>query len=274
MRVLRSRSRDVFENLAAEEALLEDTALEVPCVFIYRNDSAVVLGKNQNPWKECAVSRLEAMGVALARRVTGGGTVFHDAGNLNIACILSRNLYRRDEVLSAWAAGLSRLGIRAGIEGTTSLAVGGRKVSGNAFCYRRDRVLHHGTLLWDSDLELLRDALVPELPGISTRAVASLPMPVVNLSTLLPGRTLDDVEASVLAGLSNYWGSRASEGSVLEAGPDHQQRIERLRSWAWRFGTTPDFHVALGGVDYDVHRGMIRGCSRPELVGHPFHANG
>ena len=185
MRVVYSSSRDVYENLAAEESLL-DAAPSEPVVLIYRNTPAVVIGKNQNPWRECSVSRLDALGVKLARRITGGGTVFHDAGNLNIACILPRAMYRRDEVLRLTINGLARLGIVAEIAGSTSLAVDGRKISGNAFCYRRDHVLHHGTLLWDADLEKLRAALVPDLPDIETRAVASVPMPVANLRTASP----------------------------------------------------------------------------------------
>ncbi len=250
MRLIVSSSADVYENLAAEEALL-DAAPTEPVVFIYANDPAVVLGKNQNPWRECAVSRLDALGVKLARRISGGGTVYHDRGNLNLACILPREHYRRDEVLRLYIAGLARAGVTAEITGGTSLAVGGRKVSGNAFCFRRDHVLHHGTLLWEADLEKLRAALVPDLPEVETRAVASNPMPVVNLRDLLPGRTQESLRDAMVAALAAAWGT-ATRNDVL---PDIGDRVARLKSWEWVFGATPDFSVG----EVQVHRGVVSG---------------
>ena len=254
MRVVYSNRTDIYENLAAEEALL-DAAPSEPVVLVYRNDSSVVIGKNQNPWRECAVSRLESLGVKLARRITGGGTVFHDAGNLNIACILPRAMYRRDEVLRLTINGLARLGVAAEITGSTSLAVDGRKISGNAFCYRRDHVLHHGTLLWEADLEKLRAALVPDLPDIETRAVASVPMPVANLRALLPGHTIVSLADAVIATLSEAWGSAERDDRFPEIG----DRIDRLKTWDWIYGSTPDFTCS----DVQVHRGLIVETGEP-----------
>ena len=254
MRVVYSNRTDVYENLAAEEALL-DAAPSEPVVLVYRNDSSVVIGKNQNPWRECAVSRLESLGVKLARRITGGGTVFHDAGNLNVACILPRAMYRRDEVLRLTINGLARLGVAAEITGSTSLSVDGRKISGNAFCYRRDHVLHHGTLLWEADLEKLRAALVPDLPDIETRAVASVPMPVANLRALLPGHTIVSLADAVIATLSEAWGSAERDDRFPEIG----DRIDRLKTWDWIYGSTPDFTCS----DVQVHRGLIVETGEP-----------
>ncbi len=250
MRLIISSSADVYENLAAEEALL-DAAPSDPVVFIYRNDPAVVLGKNQNPWRECAVSRLETLGVKLARRISGGGTVYHDRGNLNVACILPRERYRRDDVLQRYIDGLARAGVTAEIAGGTSLAVAGRKVSGNAFCFRRDHVLHHGTLLWEADLEALRAALVPDLPEIETRAVASNPMPVVNLSDLLPNHTMETLSHALVAALAMAWGPAVRDDAL----PDPGDRVARLKSWEWIFGATPDFVHE----NRQVHRGVVAG---------------
>lgn len=257
MRLILSSSADVYENLAAEEALL-DAAPPEPVVFIYINDPAIVLGKNQNPWRECAVSRLKALGVKLARRISGGGTVYHDRGNLNIACILPREHYRRDEVLRLYLDGLARAGVAVEITGGTSLAVNGRKVSGNAFCFRRDHVLHHGTLLWEADLERLRAALVPDLPDVETRAVASNPMPVVNLSDLLPGHMMETLRDAMVAALAAAWGPTVRDGTMPELG----DRVTKLKSWEWIYGATPDFSV--GAVQ--VHRGLVVGVGEPFTI--------
>jgi lipoate-protein ligase A len=252
VRLIVSTSDDVYANLAAEEALL-DAAPDEPVVFVYRNAAAVVIGKNQNPWRECAVARLDALGVRLARRISGGGTVYHDPGNLNIACILPRAAYRRDEVLGLYIAGLARAGVKAEITGGTSLAVAGRKVSGNAFCFRRDHVLHHGTLLWGADLDRLRAALTPELPGMETRAVASHPMPVVNLGELLPGGTPEELIDAMVAAFAVAWGGVVRDPAM----PDPGDRVARLREWAWCYGATPDFTVHHAGRTLSVHRGCV-----------------
>lgn len=250
MRVVYSNRSDVYENLAAEEALL-DAARAEPVVLVYRNDTSVVIGKNQNPWRECAVSRLESLGVKLARRITGGGTVFHDAGNLNIACILPRAMYRRDEVLQHMINGLACLGIAAEITGGTSLGVNGRKISGNAFCYRRDHVLHHGTLLWEADLEKLRAALVPDMPDMETRAVTSVPMPVANLRAMIPGHSIKSLADTMVAALANVWGAVIRDDQF----PDLGDRVNRMKTWDWIYGSTPDFTCCIEGRAISVHRG-------------------
>lgn len=269
MIVIRSNTSNVFINLAAEDALLDDYDGVEPVVFIYRNDAAVVIGKNQNPWRECAVSRLDALGVQLARRVSGGGAVYHDPGNLNLACIVPRDRYQRAEMLDLFIAGLARAGIRAAVANSTSLVVDGRKISGNAFCYRRDKVLHHGTLLCRADLDRLRAALTPEIDQMETRAVASVRMPVVNLAGMVDDATL---EASLLASLATRWGANEErDDETIFRAPDFPARVERMRSWAWRFGATPDFQIMRDGQPQRVHRGLVEGTGEKfqSLENHP-----
>jgi len=255
--VLHSSSRDVHENLAAEDLLLDDESQAGPVVLIYRNDDAVVIGKNQNPWRECAVGQLDSMGVRLGRRVSGGGTVYHDDGNYNISCIVPRAEYRREEMLQLFIAGLKRTGVEARIAATTSLAVDGSKISGNAFCYRRDKVLHHGTLLWKSNLDKLRAALTPEIPDMETRAVASCPMPVVNLSQLIAKKEPEDVLNAVIEALSTRWGPVRDARESLFSTAALKQKTDEMKSWDWRFGATPDFELMREGRKIRVHRGVV-----------------
>jgi len=237
--------------------MLDDEALTEPVVFIYRNDDAVVIGKNQNPWRECAVGTLESMGVRLGRRVSGGGTVYHDDGNYNISCIVPRAEYRREEMLQLFMAGLKRTGVEARIAATTSLAADGSKFSGNAFCYRRDKVLHHGTLLWKSNLEKLRAVLTPEIPAMETRAVESCPMPVVNLSELIPKKEPEDLVNAVIEALSSRWGPvRDSEYNPFQ-GASILSKTAAMKSWDWVYGATPDFQVIREGRKIRVHRGIV-----------------
>lgn len=257
MIVFQSNRTSVYENLAAEEMLLDDPGLTEPTVFIYRNSDAVVLGKNQNPWRECAVSVLGRMGVDLARRISGGGTVFHDAGNLNISCLLPRARYSREKVLQMYIDGLRRVGVDAMLIGGTSFAANGKKISGNAFCYRREKVLHHGTLLWKANLEKLRAALVPDLPDVTTRAVASVPMPVINLSDLLPGMSPEELIDTMTSALGEHWGPVSKLSFDPFTHSSFNERVEKLKSWDWKIGATPDFECNVNGAILHIHRGRI-----------------
>jgi lipoate---protein ligase len=275
--VIHSSRTNVYENLAAEDALLSDAGLSEPVVMIYRNDDAIVIGKNQNPWKECAVEKLSGLGVKLARRVSGGGTVFHDPGNLNISCILPRDRYCRPDVLNIFVRGLAMTGIRAEVTGGTSLAVDGRKISGNAFCFRQNYVLHHGTILWNADLNKLKAALVPNLPDVITRAIASVPMPVINLSSLLPDRTVDYVLMCVIEALAEKWGGINTDGYSPFALAHYHQSLEKMQAWDWIYGATPDFNYETkSGKSISVHRGRIidvNGDASAAEVGHPFNTH-
>lgn len=272
MRVVHSSSRHAWENLAAEDLLLDDPGGAGPVLMISRNERAVVIGKNQNPWRECAVSRLAPLGVTLARRVSGGGTVYHDSGNLNFSLILPRDAYRRDEALAVFIRGLASIGIAAELAGGTSLAVQGRKISGNAFCYRRDKVLHHGTLLWRADLVALHAFLRPELPDVDTRAVASVPMPVVNAAELTDAGERDAV-AAIVASCAEAWGPVVEADESPFAAPGFAERVARMGSWDWLYGTTPDFRCQREGATVLVHRGVVSevgGSTTHHRVGQRF----
>jgi len=271
--VFYSNRTDVYENLAAEDALLDDAALTEPLVFVYRNTDAAVIGKNQVPWRECAVTKLDGMDVKLARRVSGGGTVFHDDGNINISCVFPRDHYCRNSVLDLFMNGLNRVGLDAVLVGSTNFAANGKKISGHAFCYRRDKVLHHGTLLWKANLEKLRAALVPEFPDITTRAVASVPMPVTNICDLLPGRRIEDLIQAVVFALAGKWGAVSKEEYNPFNLSGYSERLEKMKSWDWKFGATPDFEHRQGKSVVMVHRGRIQdvqGSASEFKIGQPF----
>jgi lipoate-protein ligase A len=181
MLIVTSESRDIDRNLAVEEWLL-DNAPHLPVLFLCVNSPCVVIGKNQNPWRECRLSLMEKEGVPLARRISGGGAVYHDEGNLNVSIIVPRTEYREEKQYELIFQTLEKFGINASRLGKNSLAVDGKKFSGQAFCFRGQHVLHHGTLLVNADLARLGRYLGPEVEGIQTKAVASVPSEVMNLA--------------------------------------------------------------------------------------------
>lgn len=244
MKVLVSSADDIYANLGLEEALLDEGAgawLLFTC-----NADAVVLGRNQNPWREVRMAALAESGLRLARRISGGGTVYHDRGNLNYSLVLPRGDYQRDRVIASLQAGLQRCGIAAEPSGAHSLVAAGRKFSGTAFCYRRSRVLHHGTLLVRADLGRLASVLGCSLPGIETRATPSVPAAVVNLAELVPHLTFSQLQSALADALAAQLGELCEQVELDEGlAARAAERAERIRSAAWTLEETPVWTLAV-----------------------------
>lgn len=250
MLLLRTEQLDVHRNLALEECLLDQAAERGPALFLWRSSGAVVLGKNQNPWREVNLPALRAAGLALARRCSGGGTVYHDVGNLNYALALPRDAYDQDALFEQLIRSFHRAGIPAERGPHHGLLVYGRKFSGSAFCFRRRAVLHHGTLLIQADLAQLQRVLTGGLELVS-RAIASHPMPVINLAALQPACAFERVVSEAFAP-----GVVAAGDDVLDALP-WREKAERQRSWDWQFGQTPPFEFKRDAVTVRVAHGRV-----------------
>lgn len=260
MLIVQSRSTDVYRNLAVEEWLLDHAALSGPVLFLCVNSPCVVIGKNQNPWRECRLSLMEKEGIALARRISGGGAVYHDEGNLNVGVIVPRTEYREEKQYELLFAALEMFGIQASKLRKNSLAVDGKKFSGQAFCFRGQHVLHHGTLLVNSDLDRLNRYLGPEMEGIETKAVASVPAEVMNLADAASGLTMEKLSEALVKVFCGMYGSTG----VCEYGSDETvpkaellPLVSRLSSDDWRFAQTPRFQVLLNGQTLEIEKGRI-----------------
>ena len=177
MLIVQSQSTDVYRNLAVEEWLFDHADLRGPILFLCVNSPCVVIGKNQNPWRECRLSLMGKEGVPLARRISGGGAVYHDEGNLNFGVIVPRAEYceeKQYELIFQTLEATALQHVNLYKMGKNSLAINGKKFSGQAFCFRGQHVLHHGTLLVNSDLDRLNRYLGSEIDGIETKAIASI----------------------------------------------------------------------------------------------------
>ena len=246
MRAYRSPSQLPHHNLAWEEWWLDRVETLGPALLFYVNAPALVVGKNQNPWRECSTGVARRERVALARRVSGGGTVYHDTGNLNYSAVLPRAGYRQDEVFDRALAALHDLGIHAQLAAGNSLTVQGLKFSGNAFCFRGPGVLHHGTLLVQSDLVRLRRYLSPALPNIETRAIASRPAAVVNLTDVRPGLSMDRLQESLAAA---FCGSPDVEDWKPPRDATWLALVDKHAGPGWVFGHTPPFACTIESTE-------------------------
>ena len=270
MLIVESQSLDIYRNLAIEEYLMEYAGEHGPILFLWRSNCAVVMGKNQNPWRECRLDRMREEGVPLARRISGGGTVYHDAGNLNYCVIVDRTEYREAQAYEMVFQALSRFGIQAEKTGKSNLSVDGLKFSGNAFCFRKGRALHHGTLLLNTDLERLNRYLGSLFERIETHAICSAPAEVMNLGLGV---------AEVSAALQDSFKSQYGGGNVTrwtEDGFDETRLdplTEKQSCWSWKYGATPRFAVEKNGVRLEIVKGEVvqaEGTDAELLLGRRF----
>lgn len=249
MRVLSSPFRDIGRHLELEELLLAQAPDRGPALLLYRNRRAVVFGKNQNAWREARPGRLADLGVETARRDSGGGTVYHDEGNLNFSLVLPRADFHRDRQFRVLLRTLDRLGLRAELREQTSLCAGGFKFSGSAFVLRRNAALHHGTFLVSSDLAALSHALEPPAWSVAGRGVLSIRMPVANLTQLAPEITTERLEARLVGECAVEWGDgrpieRADAASLLPPGARPERWTAREHAW----GRSPDSTLRMEAV--------------------------
>ena len=191
MRYLRNTSTDVYFNMAFDEYALEQLPLDEPLFFLWQNRSAVIIGLNQNAYAEVDINYLHQHDIVLARRITGGGAVYHDLGNLNYTIVGRSSDIERDypEYARHMQQALQALGVQAELSGRNDILVDGRKVSGYAKRVYKDRLMVHGTLMYDVDIEKLTKALTPPTEKLLVKGITSVKSRVANLKDYLPNIT-------------------------------------------------------------------------------------
>ena len=250
---------DPVANLALEQLLFEEGDPAENLLLLYVNAPCIVIGRSQNPLLECDLGLMRRLGIPVVRRYTGGGTVYHDPGNLNFSLMTPREEYDKVENAKQILAALATLGVTADVTRRNDLVSAGRKFSGSAYRLTRHRALHHGTLLVESDLPLLRALLRPTIPGIEGRGVASVPSPVVSLADLRLGLTVDRVREALVETLTDGTPETIEAGNHLYRESVH--RATGFRSKEWIFGRTPRFCCTLirseGPLRIEARQGKI-----------------
>lgn len=246
-------STDPWLNLAREEAWFDALAPGESALILYVNRPCIVMGKHQNPLREVRLAEAASRGIPLVRRSSGGGTVYHDEGNLNWSVIVPKERYQRETVSAMVADALRELGVSLTIGEKGDLFLGDKKVSGAAYQVRRDRVLHHGTLLCQARLDDLHGVLGPTGTVTEWVGVASRPMPVTNLGVTV------DAAASALARLVPGEVGSGRGNQDFEAKVEARALELKGRDWLW--GQTPPFRwegdTRFGRLSVRVEAGKI-----------------
>jgi len=204
-------STDPFYNLAIEQHLLDLVPPNSCILYLWQNKNTVVIGKNQNCWKECKMQELADDGGSMVRRLSGGGAVYHDLGNLNFTFVTRKEDYDVSRQLEVILTALNTLGIHAEKSGRNDLHVDGRKFSGNAFYDNGSRCFHHGTLMVDVEKEKLGKYLQVSPGKLSGKGVDSVQARVVNLKELQPDLTVAKLKYALIQAMETVYGCEIEE---------------------------------------------------------------
>lgn len=254
-------SFDPWVNLALEEHLLQKVQDDQIILYLWQNQHTVVVGRNQNAWKECNTAKLEADGGRLARRSSGGGAVYHDLGNLNFTYLMASQHYDLERQLGVILDAVKSLGIDAIFSGRNDVVAEGRKFSGNAFYHGQRASLHHGTLLVNVDLAVLQDYLTVSRDKIAAKGVDSVRSRVVNLAELDHNITVDCLSESLVKSFLSEYGNETVDLALdeLSGNREYLDLYTKYSSWEWRYGKTPQFDISFstrfhwGGIDLSIN---------------------
>lgn len=240
-----SPSQDGWQNLAMDEWFLDHLAPEDMILYFYINKNAVIIGRNQNPWKECNLSAMEAEDVQLVRRITGGGAVYHDCGNLNFSFIAGESRYDVDKQLDLILRAVSSFGIPCAFSGRNDLLADGKKFSGNAFCARGSTRQHHGTLLLHADLTRLQNYLQVDPLKIRSKGITSVRSRVCNLSEFVPELCAEAMLSAIKTEYAAMYGAVEDYIFTPETAAEVKPYYDKQCSWEWKMGNTMPFDAEL-----------------------------
>ena len=280
MRYLRNLSTDVYYNMAFDEYALEQLPLDEPLFYLWQNRSAVIIGLNQNAYAEVDIDYLHQHNISLARRITGGGAVYHDLGNLNYTIVGRSADIERDypQYASYMMLALQALGVEAELSGRNDILVNGRKVSGYAKRIYKDRLMVHGTLMFDVDIERLTHALTPPTEKFISKGISSVKSRVANLKDYLPGITsAQELSQALEHHLSRQY--QDQEYLLTEAQQTEISAIaqSKFATPEWIYGRTPDSVVTyarrLPCGNVEVHLDIKKGYIANLRIGGDFIGN-
>ena len=240
--IYNAQGTDPHENLAAEKVLMDALGPGEAMLYLWQNLNTVVIGKNQNAWLECRTSLLEEESGKLARRLSGGGAVYHDLGNLNFTFLMCKEDYDLDKQVTVIQRACELAGIKAEKSGRNDLLAEGRKFSGNAFYQDKVHAYHHGTLMVDVDKEKLGRYLSPPKAKLQAKGVASVRSRVVNLKELSPDLTIEGMRTNMISAFDDVYGLSA-EHFVVDAAMLAQiaELKELYSSWDYLYGAPLSF---------------------------------
>ncbi|MFO7818347.1 MAG: lipoate--protein ligase [Thermodesulfobacteriota bacterium] len=237
-------NNDPYFNLAAEEYLLKNENDQF--FLLWRNSPAIIVGRNQNALAEINEDYVRDNNIPVVRRLSGGGAVFHDLGNINFT-LISRTRNQEGINFKKFARpivkALNKMGVNAEFDGRNDLSINGQKISGNAQHIWKGNTMHHGTLLYNSNVKDLANALRPDELKFQDKAVKSVRKRITNIISHLPEPVGNDEFCARLFTMvsSDLEGSRIAGLSKEQEKRIYLLREDKYTTWSWNFGATPPY---------------------------------
>ncbi|RST75185.1 lipoate--protein ligase [Siminovitchia acidinfaciens] len=266
--------KDPRINLAIEEFALKNLDInDDGYLLFYINEPSIIIGKNQNTIEEINTDYVESNGIHVVRRLSGGGAVYHDLGNLNYSFITKdegESFMNFRKFTMPVIEALEKLGVKAELQGRNDILVEGRKISGNAQFATRGRMFTHGTLLFDSEIENVVSALKVRKDKIESKGIKSIRSRVANISEFLDEQMTTEQFRDMLLRYIFDWQDPIPEYKLTEADWEkiHEISEQRYRNWDWNYGRSPKFNIQhshrfpVGQIEFrlDVNKGQITDC--------------
>ena len=269
MYYLESASMDPAWNLALEQFVFDQLGPREDCFMLWQNDRTIVVGKYQNVLEEINSTYVKEHGITVVRRLSGGGAVYHDRGNLNFTFV-ARDCQGGMIDFSSFCRpvvdALREMGVPAQINGRNDMTIGDKKFSGNAQYLRQGRVMHHGTLMFDSDLEVVGQALAVRPDKIQSKGLKSVRSRVTNIKPYVndPQMTVEDFWAALRERM--FW---CFSMRKYQLSPQELEQVEELRKriysqWEWNHGHSPACSIRKerrveGCVTLQIHMDVEKG---------------
>ncbi|MCA1030938.1 lipoate--protein ligase [Bacillus timonensis] len=260
-------------NLAIEEYALKNLNIHETYLLFYINEPSIIIGKNQNTVEEINTNYVEEKGIKVVRRLSGGGAVYHDLGNLNFSFITKddgESFHNFKKFTEPVVEALHKLGVNAELSGRNDILAEGRKISGNAQFSTKGRMFSHGTLLFDSEIEHVVSALNVKKDKIESKGIKSIRSRVANIKEFLDEpMTIEQFREMLLRYIFDSVGDIPTYELTEEDWSNiHQLSKERYQNWDWNYGKSPKFNLQhshrfpVGQIDIrlEVNKGVLDNC--------------
>lgn len=264
--VIESDSYVPYKNQALEEYLLDYVDNDSLILYLWQNKNTIVIGKNQNAFNECKVELLEADNGYLARRLSGGGAVYHDLGNINFTFLSTKNNYDVEKQTNTILSGINSLGFKAYKNGRNDLLIDDKKFSGHAYYSRKQQCYHHGTIMYDVNQETLWKYLTVNILKIKDKAINSSKSRVINLKQLNEDITIEDVKKALINAFKETYGLDIEYLTLDDLDQNEINRLtEFYASSDWKYGKIKEyeyviedkFDFGLVRIEYDLKDNII-----------------
>lgn len=256
-KVIISKEVNPYYNLALEEELFRNIKSGETILYLWQNENTVVIGRNQNPYKECDLGYMKEKNIILARRISGGGAVFHDLGNLNFTFITKEIDSNLDKQLQIIKDAVEEYGFKVEFSGRNDLLLNNRKFSGHAFYCEDGNYFHHGTLMIDVDITKLEKVLTPSKLKLKSKGIESVKSRVINLIDICSELTVENLIQSLVSSFKNIYGN-FQKIDIYNMSNYVPKLYDEYSSKLWNYGESPQYDVvleektAIGNVDINL----------------------